>query len=134
MNLIQAFNIAGTALKARKTRAFLASLGIVVGISAVIVMVAIGKGSQKEALDIIQNMGENLLTVNAGEAKRRGGKLRIFGNVTTLKLRDAWALKQEDVIAHVVPFEYTTMKVKHGNAVMQLNVGGTVPEFLDVQV
>ena len=133
MNLIQAFSISGRALKTHKTRAFLASLGIVVGISAVIIMVAVGKGSQKEALDIIQSMGENLLTINAGEAKRRGGRLRIFGNVTTLRLRDAWALKEEDVIARVVPFEYKTLNVKYSNSVMQLNVGGTVPEFLQVR-
>ena len=69
--------IALTALKSNKTRFFLASLDIMIGIAAVIVMVAIGKGSQHEVMTVIAKMGENLLTINAGEMKRRGGRLRL---------------------------------------------------------
>ena len=80
--------IALVALGSHKTRTFLASLGIMIGIAAVIVMVAIGKGSHQEVMNVIAKMGENLLTINAGEMKRRGGRLRLTGNVTTLNLRD----------------------------------------------
>ena len=126
--------IAYTALISKKIRTLLAALGIVVGIAAVIIMVGVGKGSQKEVMDIIQNMGENLITVNAGEAKRRGGKLRLFGNVKTMSLRDVRALEeQKDVILRVVPFEYAPINVKYGDVTVPLNVGGTVAGFLDVR-
>ena len=55
MTLNKGFGIARIALKRHKVRTFLASLGIVVGIAAVIIMVAVGKGSQKEVMDIIQD-------------------------------------------------------------------------------
>ncbi|GIS83887.1 MAG: hypothetical protein CM1200mP16_01870 [Nitrospina sp.] len=42
-------------------------------------MVAIGKGSQQEVMDVIAGMGENLVTINAGEMKRRGGSLKVIG-------------------------------------------------------
>ena len=86
---MKSISIAMIALKSNKTRFFLASLGIMIGIAAVIVMVAIGKGSHHEVMSVIAKMGENLLTINAGEMKRRGGRLRLAGNVTTLNLRDA---------------------------------------------
>ena len=66
MKIFNSLAIAVKALFAHKTRTFLASLGILIGIASVIVMVAIGKGSQKEVMDVIAGMGENLITVNAG--------------------------------------------------------------------
>ena len=123
--------IALTSLKSNKTRFFLASLGIMIGIAAVIVMVAIGKGSHREVMDVIAKMGENLLTINAGEMKRRGGKLRLTGNVTTLNLRDVAYLSQEiDGLALVAPFEIKEMKVKYLQFLTSTNVAGSTPEFL----
>ena len=65
---LQSLNIALTALKSQKSRTFLASLGIVIGIAAVIIMVAIGQGSQQQVMSVIAKMGENLVTINAGSA------------------------------------------------------------------
>ncbi len=126
--------IALTALKSNKTRFFLASLGIMIGIAAVIVMVAIGKGSQHEVMTVIAKMGENLLTVNAGEMKRRGGRLRLSGNVTTLNLRDADYLSQKvGGINFVAPFEIKEMKVKYLQVLTSTNVAGSTLEFLEIR-
>jgi putative ABC transport system permease protein len=126
--------IALTALKSNKTRFFLASLGIMIGIAAVIVMVAIGKGSQHEVMTVIAKMGENLLTVNAGEMKRRGGRLRLSGNVTTLNLRDADYLSQKvGGINFVAPFEIKEMKVKYLQVLTSTNVAGSTLEFLETR-
>ncbi len=134
MNILTGVRVAIAALLANKTRSLLASLGIVIGIGSVIVMVAIGKGSRKEVMDVISRMGENLITLNAGEAKRRGGKLRFADNVTTLTLRDALLLA-EDIpeLARVAPYEYKETKVKYGNAYTQATVSGSTPEFLQVR-
>ena len=126
--------IALTALKSNKTRFFLASLGIVIGIAAVIVMVAIGKGSHHEVMSVIAKMGENLLTINAGEMKRRGGKLRLSGNVTTLSLRDVDFLSQEvDGLQMVAPFEIKEMKIKYLQTLTSTNVAGSTTSFLEVR-
>jgi len=120
-----------TTLKSNKTRFFLASLGIMIGIAAVIVMVAIGKGSHHEVMSVIAKMGENLLTINAGEMKRRGGRLRLAGNVTTLNLRDVDYLSQEvSGLTLVAPFEIKEMKIKYLQALTSTNVAGSTPEFL----
>ena len=126
--------IALTALKSNKTRFFLASLGIMIGIAAVIVMVAIGKGSQHEVMTVIAKMGENLLTVNAGEMKRRGGRLRLSGNVTTLNLRDVDYLSKEvGGVTFLAPFEIKEMKVKYLQVLTSTNVAGSTLEFLETR-
>ena len=126
--------IALTALKSNKTRFFLASLGIMIGIAAVIVMVAIGKGSQHEVMTVIAKMGENLLTVNAGEMKRRGGRLRLSGNVTTLNLRDVDYLSKEvGGVTFIAPFEIKEMKVKYLQVLTSTNVAGSTLEFLETR-
>jgi len=123
--------IALIALKSHKTRTFLASLGIMIGIAAVIVMVAIGKGSHQQIMDVIAKMGENLVTINAGEMKRRGGRLRLTGNVSTLNLRDVDYLSQEvSGLALAAPFEIKQMKVKYLQSLTETNVAGSTPEFL----
>ena len=124
--------IALTALNSNKTRFFLASLGIMIGIAAV--MVAIGKGSQHEVMSVIAKMGENLLTINAGEMKRRGGRLRLSGNVNTLNLRDVNYLSKEvDGIAFIAPFEIKEMKVKYLQVLTSTNVAGSTLEFLETR-
>ena len=132
--IVKLLIIALTALKSNKTRFFLASLGIMIGIAAVIVMVAIGKGSQHEVMTVIAKMGENLLTINAGEMKRRGGRLRLSGNVTTLNLRDIDYLSKEvDGITFVAPFEIKEIKVKYLQVLTSTNVAGSTLEFLETR-
>lgn len=134
MTLTDGIGIATASLQARKSRTLLASLGIVIGIAAVIIMVAIGKGSQQEVLDVIRDMGENLIILNAGEMKRRGGAFRLTGNVTTLKIRDAEFLLDEiDGLIKAVPYEARQIQVKFGNTSANANVAGTTPDFLAVR-
>ena len=105
-----------------------------IGIAAVIVMVAIGKGSQHEVMTVIAKMGENLLTINAGEMKRRGGRLRLSGNVTTLNLRDVDYLSKEvGGITFVAPFEIKEMKVKYLQVLTSTNVAGSTLDFLETR-
>ncbi|KMP10560.1 hypothetical protein UR09_05870 [Candidatus Nitromaritima sp. SCGC AAA799-A02] len=131
MKTFKSLFIAWIALSSHKTRTFLASLGIMIGIAAVIVMVAIGKGSQEEVMQVIANMGENLVTINAGEMKRRGGRLRLAGNVTTLNLRDVDHIMNEaEGLALAAPFEIKQMRVKYRQSLTETNVAGSTPEFL----
>ena len=130
MNLFSTFAIAVTALLAHKTRTLLASLGILIGIASVIVMVAIGKGSQQEVLDVIAGMGENMVTITAGEMKRRGGRLRLSGNVTTLSPRDAERIASEiEEVELVAPFEEKRMNAKFDNNAAETTITGSTLDF-----
>lgn len=130
MKIYSSFIIAVKALFAHKMRTFLASLGVLIGIASVIVMVAIGKGSQKEVMDVIAGMGENLITVNAGEMKRRGGRLRLTGNVTTLTLRDANLILDEiSEVEGVAPFEEKRITAKFGNNSAETTIAGSNFDF-----
>ena len=130
MQIFSSLGIAIKALFAHKTRTFLASLGILIGIASVIVMVAIGKGSQMEVMDVIAGMGENLITINAGEMKRRGGRLRLTGNVTTLKVRDANRILNEiGEVERVAPFEEKRMSAKFSNNSAETTIAGSTMDF-----
>lgn len=130
MNLFSSFAISVTALLAHKTRTLLASLGILIGIASVIVMVAIGKGSQQEVMDVIAGMGENMVTITAGEMKRRGGRLRLSGNVTTLSPRDAELIANEvEEVELVAPFEEKRMNAKFDNNAAETTITGSTLDF-----
>ena len=82
-------------LAAHKLRTLLSILGIVVGVAAVILMVAAGKGAEQRILDRIRDMGTNLVTVNAGQTRIIAGRQRQISNVTTLIVEDAAAIVEQ---------------------------------------
>lgn len=130
MNSFSSFSIALIALFAHKTRTLLASLGILIGIASVIIMVAIGKGSKKEMMDVIADMGENMVTINAGEMKRRGGRLRLSGNVITLIPKDAKSIADEiGEVELVAPFEEKRMNAKFDNNTVETSIAGSTLDF-----
>ncbi len=125
MKIFSSLGIAVKALLSHRTRTF-----VLIGIGSVIVMVAIGKGSQKEVMDVIAGMGENLITVNAGEMKRRGGRLRLTGNVTTLTVRDANRIMEEiGEVEWAAPFEEKSMVAKFGNNSAETRIAGSTLAF-----
>ena len=84
--------VALAAVRANALRSFLTTLGIIIGVSAVIAMVALGEGAQRRVEDQISRMGTNVLTISAGQ--------RYFGGVSTgdtedLTVEDAEALRDQ---------------------------------------
>ncbi len=115
-------------------RTVLALTGIVIGVSAVIVMVAIGNGAQDEVLAKIEAMGTNLLVVNAGQVQKTAGRQQIRGTVTTLTLEDADALGREcPAAAGTAPVQSRKMQIKFDNFSTNTTVIGTTPEFQKVR-
>jgi len=80
-------------LAAHKLRTLLSMLGIIVGVGAVVLMVAAGKGAEKRILDRIRGMGTNLIVVNAGQTRIVAGRQRQMAAVTTLVPDDAKAIE-----------------------------------------
>ena len=93
------------ALGRNKTRTALATLGIVIGIGAVIGLISLGQASQQAVASQIESLGTNLLTVAPGVTRSSGGVRGGFGSATTLTNEDAAALKSSSIttIADVSP-------------------------------
>ncbi|MFQ6047105.1 MAG: ABC transporter permease [Gemmatimonadales bacterium] len=118
------------AIRANKLRSFLTALGIVIGIAAVITMVALGSGAQKAVQDQIQALGTDLLQVYAGQSFMRG---IASADRVSLTSADAEALRREARgLEAVVPELSRNYQVKYGNQNINVNVTGTVPEYLPV--
>jgi len=130
MLLGEIFQVALSAIRANKLRSFLTALGIVIGVGAVITMVALGNGAQKAVQDRIAALGTNLLTVFAGQSMHRGVASAERVSLTT---DDAVALKRyAGAISAVVPELRRGQQVEYGSSNINVNVNGTVPEYVPV--
>jgi putative ABC transport system permease protein len=94
VNLLETLRVAARALLRNKMRSFLTTLGIVIGVSAVIAMVAIGEGAKKRVEDAFASMGADLLIVLSGSTTR-GGSYGGFGSMPTLTWDDVRAIRAE---------------------------------------
>jgi putative ABC transport system permease protein len=91
---IDTLRIAGRALRRNKLRSFLTALGIVIGVGAVIAMVAIGEGARKTVEDTFAAMGSNMLIVMSGSTNQ-GGARGGFGSQPTITWEDLKAIQSE---------------------------------------
>jgi putative ABC transport system permease protein len=134
MNITRSIRISRKQLATHKLRTLLALSGIVIGVSAVIIMVAIGNGAQEEVLSKIEAMGTNLLVVNAGQVQKSAGRQQIRGTVTTLTLSDGDAILREcSAVKAAVPVQSKKVQVKYGNLSTNTTVVGTTAEFQKVR-
>ena len=103
MNYQNLFKIAIRAIAANKMRSFLTALGIIIGIAAVITMLAIGQGSKASIKANIAEMGSNMIMISPG-ADMRGGVRQDASAMETLKQTDYQAIKDEcDYISAISP-------------------------------
>lgn len=130
MKITRSIKISRSQLLTHKLRTALALLGIIIGISAVIVMVAVGNGAQKEIFSQIESMGTDLILINAGQVEKRAGRQQISGTVTTLTLKDA-SLMVENCpdVKFAVPVQTKKMLVKWGNLSTNTTITGTTPDY-----
>ena len=134
MRLLKGSRIAFKAVTAHKLRALLAILGIVVGVAAVIVMLAVGEGAKRDVLGKIQGLGTNILIVSAGQLKNVAGRPQLVGNVTTLDLRDSKAITEEcPAVARLVPIQSRKLAVKYGTGTTNTSTVGTSADFPTVR-
>ncbi len=134
MNFRESLLTALSALFANKLRALLTMLGIIIGVAAVITMIAIGEGAQKAVIERIQSLGSNLLFISPG-AQRGGGMVVVqFGTSVRLKNSDAQAiLARVEAVEAVVPEFSRNAQVKYGNRNWSARIVGTTPEYETVR-
>ncbi len=133
MQLLMSLRIAIRALRVNKMRALLTMLGIIIGIAAVIAMVAIGSGASKVISNQIASMGSNLLLILPGSTTS-GGLRSGFGGTPTLTYDDAKAIKAEcPAVSDVAPTVRGTAQVVYGNQNWSTIVMGSTPDILAIR-
>jgi ABC-type antimicrobial peptide transport system permease subunit len=132
--LYRTLKMAVNALRRNILRSALTTLGIVIGVSAVIAMMEIGQGSSTAVKQTIANMGANMLLVQPGTASS-GGVTFGSGSVLTLTPTDADAILREcPSVISVAPVVRARTQVVYGNRNwVPLYIYGTTPSFLDVR-
>ncbi|HZQ83793.1 MAG TPA: ABC transporter permease, partial [Acidimicrobiales bacterium] len=102
MTVAEALRLALRRLRANKVRSGLTGLGVIIGVAAVVALMAVGQGAQRSLTDRISSLGTNLLSVQAGGAT--GGFIRgAAGSATTLTTDDADALRSLPYVGAVAP-------------------------------
>lgn len=133
MNISNLFKIAIVAIAANKMRSFLTALGIIIGIAAVIAMLAIGQGTKKSIQANISEMGSNMIMISPG-ADRRGGVQQDASSMETLKLTDYQALKDEcTYIKGISPVVSSAGQFVLGNNNAPSTIYGVNADYLDIR-
>jgi putative ABC transport system permease protein len=120
------------ALRANKLRSLLTMLGIVIGVAAVIAMIALGNGAQKAVKDRISALGTTLLTVQPGQAFGMGG-IR-SGDQQKMTMDDAKAIEEHgEHITAVQPEMQRQLQIQYNNRNANTSIIGTTPNYLEVR-
>jgi putative ABC transport system permease protein len=123
---------AWSAMGANRLRTFLTMLGMVIGVAAVVAMLAVGHGAQMLVNQTIASMGSNLFIVLSG-GSTAGGLRMGSGSVPTLTLLDADAIAELPGVASVAPVQPGNSEVIYGASTWSTQVYGTSPSYVDVR-
>jgi putative ABC transport system permease protein len=132
MNFGALLRIALRALAVNKLRSALTMLGIVIGVGAVIVMIAVGGGAQARVEEQIRALGSNLLLVMPGSTTAGGVRMG-FGSGSTLTEDDVVAINRDIPEALAAPALRGTAQTIWGNSNWSTVIFGVTPEYLDVR-
>jgi len=133
INLNSTFHIALRALWVNKMRSFLTMLGIIIGVGAVITMLAVGTGASEKISEQIASIGSNLIMVVPGSITQGGIRMG-GGSTSTLTKDDAEAIEKEcSAVSAVAPILNTSAQVVYGNQNWSTGIYGTSPGILDVK-
>lgn len=127
------FKIALRSLKVNKMRSILTSLGIIIGVSAVIIMLAVGEGAKVKISKQIESMGSNILMVMSGSSTSGGVRVG-GGSQPTLKVSDAEAiLKNCPSVLEVAPIVSEGKQIVFANQNWSTAVYGITPSYMRIK-
>ena len=133
MNYQNLFKIAIRAIAANKMRSFLTALGIIIGIAAVITMLAIGQGSKASIKANIAEMGSNMIMILPG-ADMRGGVRQDASSMETLKQADYQSIKEDcNYISAISPTVNSSGQWIYGNNNTQSSIYGVNQDYLSIR-
>ncbi|PYO58723.1 MAG: multidrug ABC transporter substrate-binding protein [Candidatus Rokuibacteriota bacterium] len=129
MTLWASTRIAVRALRVNKLRSALTMLGIVIGVGAVITMVAVGAGAQARVAEQIQSLGSNMIVVLSGSVTSGGVRLG-SGSQLTITEEDAWAIQREiPLVEAAAPTMRGGAQIIYGNLNWATSIQGVTPEY-----
>jgi putative ABC transport system permease protein len=133
INPLDGVRIAGAALRVNVLRSLLTMLGIVIGVAAVIVMVAVGAGAREMIGDQIRSIGSNLILIVPGASVAGGARLG-SGSVHTLKASDAEAIAKEcSAVKIAAPVWGEVTQVVYGNRNWRTRITGTTRDYFPIR-
>ncbi len=133
MNYQNLFKIALRAIAANKMRSFLTALGIIIGIAAVITMLAIGQGSKASIKANIAEMGSNMIMISPG-ADMRGGVRQDASSMEPLKQADYQSIKEDcNYISAISPTVNSSGQWIYGNNNTQSSIYGVNQDYLSIR-
>jgi len=133
INIPATFKISLRALRANKMRSALTMLGIIIGVGAVITMLAVGTGASERISRQIASMGSNLIVVVPGSSTTGGIRMG-SGTQSTLTLEDAEAIAREcQAVSDVAPMHNGAAQVVYGNQNWSTGIDGSSPGILAVR-
>lgn len=133
MNYQNLLKIALRAIAANKMRSFLTALGIIIGIVAVITMLAIGQGSKASIKANIAEMGSNMIMISPG-ADMRGGVRQDASSMETLKQADYQSIKEDcNYISAISPTVNSSGQWIYGNNNTQSSIYGVNQDYLSIR-
>lgn len=118
-----------SAIYANRMRSFLTMLGMIIGVGAVILMMAIGNGVKKQVSDSIASMGSNLFIVMPGATSANGVRSG-FGGAQSLNLADANAIKELSGVRYMAPIVQMNQQVIFGTNNWNTQIIGTNADYL----
>ena len=134
MNFINLIKVAIKAIANNKFRSFLSMLGIIIGVAAVIVMMAIGQGSKESIRQNISQMGSNIIMIRPGADRGPGGVRQDPSAMQTLKPDDYEKIKAEAKYCTYVSPEVTSSgQIINGNNNSSTTMYGESTEYLDIK-
>lgn len=120
------------AMGANRLRTFLTMLGMVIGVSAVVLMMAIGQGAEASVKRSISAMGSNLFIVLSGPPRVAGAR-SATGNAPSLNVKDADAITELDDVRGVAPITMGKSQIVYASNNWNTDIIGTTPDYLDVR-
>ncbi len=131
MIFFEILRVAMDAIRANKLRSFLTMLGIVIGVGAVITMVALGEGAQRQVENQIESLGTNVLTVRPGQGMFRGVR---GGSNARLTTEDVEAVRRgAPALVEVAPEMQGQLQVQFGRNNANVRILGTTPNYAAVE-
>ncbi|MFZ5924777.1 MAG: ABC transporter permease [Bacillota bacterium] len=135
MSLLEGIRVAVLSIASNKMRSGLTMLGVIIGVAAVVIMVAIGEGANLQVSAQIERLGSNLLIVMPGRTREPGLGVRgAFGSLNVLTMAEVEAIRDQcPSVLNVAPEISRSVSVKYGSGSVQTQVVATTPDYLPVR-
>ncbi|MDR1337445.1 MAG: ABC transporter permease [Rickettsiales bacterium] len=117
-------------ISGNKIRSFLTVLGIIIGVMAVVIMVAVGETVEKQISDQFSSLGTNTIVIRAGAAQTGGVRT---GNRQTLTIQDAEVIARLPDVAATSPVQSSAGQIIYGNKNWSSSINGVYPDYANVQ-